>query len=124
MGSEMRSLAAIVAGTILTTGLIIGNPAEATHLSCTEVAEGFINFVNEEKEKGKSPIGGWSTYADFEEKDLLKYVAPDEYNRCLVETFEKGAEGYTISVIKRDPRYRGMTRYIIIKKEEQTFSLL
>ncbi len=104
-----KSIATIVSGVILSTSLIIGNSLNANHFSCIEIAEAGVKFL-----KSKS----------YSERIEIPYgrpgmVSPDEYDKCLIENFEKGAQRYTIKVTKKDPRHFNGTSYLIVKKLRQ-----
>lgn len=100
-----KDLGVVIA--VLAAGLAFGGHAKASHETCEEVAVSGINFL---KENGKAAVGEKKGYGD------PGAVSPDDYDKCLVENFEKGAPGYTIKVIKNDPSYAGGTTYKIAER--------
>jgi len=104
-----KSIATIVAGVALSASLISGNSARANHLSCEEVAKLGVARI---KSLGSEFVELLAVYNHYSPG----VVSPDEYDKCLIKSVEKGAPEYTVWVIKKDPSYGGGTTYRIIKK--------
>lgn len=106
----MKNIGLIVAGITLTAGLTFGGSASANHETCEEFAENSVKLI---KNFGNRAVGFESAYGE------VGMVSPDKYDSCIIENLEKGAPGYTIEVIKKDPEHGNGTTYKIVKKPKQ-----
>ncbi|MEK6760410.1 MAG: hypothetical protein AABX93_00645 [Nanoarchaeota archaeon] len=107
----MVNLLRIIFGTALISSLSFGNTAKADHQTCKEFTERAVKYV---KEFGSEMIDSPKTA--YGEKGK---ISPDDYDKCIIENFEKAALGYGIEVNKRDPENSGGTTYKIVRKSQK-----
>ncbi len=90
-----KNIVTILAGVSLSTSLVAGNAIKENYPNCEELAKKGIKFLEVNGEN--KAVGAKAGY------DKPGIISSNEYDKCLIENFERGAPGYTIRVIKIDP---------------------